>query len=211
LLTHHFYGESDDPVPDKWGFYLDDEKILAWFAVNPDRIHPKLHPIPIGIAYQFYEYGNVDTFNECIAKYRSNRRTQLIYMNFSLDTNPFHRRPVYEFFKDKDFLTHASRKPLKDYLIDVACHKFVLSPRGNGLDCFRTWEALLMGTFPVVKTSTLDSLFEDLPVVIVNDWSEVTPDFLEKKYLELKQKEKKYNWKKLYMPYWEKIIKSFKN
>jgi hypothetical protein len=53
---------------------------------------------------------------------------------------------------------------------------FELSPRGNGLDCFRTWEALLLGTIPIVRTSTLDPLYEDedLPVVIIRDWREVT-------------------------------------
>ena len=53
---------------------------------------------------------------------------------------------------------------------------FELSPHGNGLDCFRTWEALLLGTIPIVRSSTLDPLFEDeaLPVAIVEAWSEVT-------------------------------------
>ncbi len=58
-----------------------------------------------------------------------------------------------------------------------AAFAFEVSPRGNGLDCFRTWEALLLGTIPIVRTSTLDPLFEDeaLPVVVVRDWTEITP------------------------------------
>jgi hypothetical protein len=54
---------------------------------------------------------------------------------------------------------------------------FEVSPRGNGLDCFRTWEALLLGTIPIVRTSTLDPLFEDeaLPVVVVREWTEIMP------------------------------------
>jgi len=57
---------------------------------------------------------------------------------------------------------------------------FEVSPRGNGLDCFRTWEALLLGTIPIVRTSTLDPLFEDeaLPVVIVREWAEITAENL---------------------------------
>ncbi len=55
---------------------------------------------------------------------------------------------------------------------------FEVSPRGNGLDCFRTWEALLLGTIPIVRASTLDPLYEDeaLPVVIVREWTEVTAE-----------------------------------
>lgn len=57
---------------------------------------------------------------------------------------------------------------------------FEVSPRGNGLDCFRTWEALLLGTIPIVRTSTLDPLYEDeaLPVVIVQAWTEITAENL---------------------------------
>lgn len=53
---------------------------------------------------------------------------------------------------------------------------FEVSPRGSGLDCFRTWEALLLDTIPIVKTSPLDALYraEDFPVVIVDSWSEIT-------------------------------------
>jgi len=57
---------------------------------------------------------------------------------------------------------------------------FEVSPQGNGLDCFRTWEALLLGTIPIVRHSTLDPLFQDerLPVVIVDSWTEITPENL---------------------------------
>ncbi len=57
---------------------------------------------------------------------------------------------------------------------------FEASPRGKGLDCFRTWEALFLGTIPIVRASTLDPLYrdEDLPVVIVDSFREVTEDNL---------------------------------
>lgn len=53
---------------------------------------------------------------------------------------------------------------------------FEVSPQGNGLDCFRTWEALLLGTIPIVRRSTLNPLFEDerLPVAIVDTWADIT-------------------------------------
>ena len=31
---------------------------------------------------------------------------------------------------------------------------FVASPSGNGLDCHRTWEALLLRSIPIVKVQT---------------------------------------------------------
>ena len=52
---------------------------------------------------------------------------------------------------------------------------FEISPRGNGLDCHRTWEALILKTIPIVLSSPLDPVYDGLPVAIVEDWDEVTP------------------------------------
>ena len=62
-----------------------------------------------------------------------------------------------------------------------------------------------MGSIPVIQHSFLDPLFEDLPVVLINNWQEVTYDFLQKKYKELS--EKTYNFEKLYANYWVQKIK----
>lgn len=53
-------------------------------------------------------------------------------------------------------------------------YAFSISPHGNGLDCHRTWEDLILGCIVIVKTSPLDPLYKGLPVVIVKDWSEIT-------------------------------------
>lgn len=53
-------------------------------------------------------------------------------------------------------------------------YAFSISPHGNGLDCHRTWEDLIFGCIVIVKTSSLDPMYEGLPVVIVKDWSEIT-------------------------------------
>ena len=45
-------------------------------------------------------------------------------------------------------------------------YAFVASPRGLGLDTHRTWEALFLGSIVIVRSSSIDELFEDLPVVI---------------------------------------------
>lgn len=63
-------------------------------------------------------------------------------------------------------------------------YAFSISPHGNGLDCHRTWEDLILGCIVIVKTSSLDPLYEGLPVVIVNDWSEITEENLDKWLLE---------------------------
>lgn len=50
-------------------------------------------------------------------------------------------------------------------------YTFEISPHGNGLDCHRTWEALLLNTIPIVPRSPLNELHKQFPIVIVDDWS----------------------------------------
>lgn len=59
---------------------------------------------------------------------------------------------------------------------------FEVSPRGRGLDCFRTWEAMFLGTIPIVLSSPLDPLYQDeeLPVVVVDSWSDITSVHLDR-------------------------------
>jgi len=59
-------------------------------------------------------------------------------------------------------------------------YAFVLSPHGMGLDCHRTWEALALGHIVLVPSSSLDSLYVDLPVVALKSWNEITPENLER-------------------------------
>jgi hypothetical protein len=70
-----------------------------------------------------------------------------------------------------DFL--LKRVPQEEIWRLYSRYPFVLSARGNGLDCHRTWELLLLGSIVITRTSPLDSLFEGLPVAIVNDWTAV--------------------------------------
>jgi hypothetical protein len=59
----------------------------------------------------------------------------------------------------------------------------------------------MVGTIPIMIHTTIDSLFEKLPVIFVQDWSEITEDFLTCKYEELKNRVD-YDFDVLYEPYW---------
>lgn len=128
-------------------------------------------------------------------------------MNFQIATYPTKRAYVASIFKDCSYCYDAHPKDFRTYLDDMLHSKFVLSPRGNGLDCHRTWEALLMGAIPIVKSSNIDSLFEDLPVLIVSEWDEVTEEFLNEKYEEMQSDS--YQMQKQYCDYWFELIDSF--
>src|SRR5271170_245325 len=38
--------------------FLYDKKLVAWFAQNSDYAHPKLKPIPIGLANSYWPHGS---------------------------------------------------------------------------------------------------------------------------------------------------------
>lgn len=48
-------------------------------------------------------------------------------------------------------------------------------------------------------------MFEDLPVLIVNDWSELTQDLLDKTIIEFRSRI--FNYRKLTLDYWRDLIK----
>ena len=81
----------------------------------------------------------------------------------------------------------------------------MLSPLGLETDSVRTWEALVLDCIPIVEHTFLDPSYDRLPVVMVHDWAEVTPAFLEKKYEELKDRKSD----EIYFDYWHDMLKDF--
>jgi hypothetical protein len=81
---------------------------------------------------------------------------------------------------------------------------FVLSPFGNGMDCHRTWEALLCGCIPIVRTTVFCELFEDLPVLVVEKWEDITPALLKQTVYEfkLKHQHNQFRYEKLTLEYY---------
>ncbi len=203
MITSNYGYEGDCPCPGRFGELAYHPKIYAWFLQNIDR-EPEgnLIPIPIGLANSHWPHGNTKIFEQVmlIAKNVGMPRDISVYVNLTLRPQ---REDCVRYFQSMGYKS-VSNKPFRDYLFDLARSKFVISPRGNGLDTHRLWEALLLGSYPVVQSSTLDPLYEDLPVVVVKQWEEVTIEFLEQKYRELSSKE--WSRDKLYAPYWfEKV------
>lgn len=205
--------ESDLPPP---GFnllhYLDnpDCKVIIWFGQNIDTIHPKLKPIPIGVANRCWPHGDIDNLRFATRRVLPwKERLDKIYLNISVGTNRRLREPALNYFSNKSFCSHDIHRSHRDYLLEMKKYKFILCPPGNGMDCHRIWEALLVGSIPIVYRSTLDSLYADLPIIIVDDWAQVTPDFLRGKEEEFGQKV--FMMEKIYFDYWRKQIDVYKH
>jgi hypothetical protein len=71
------------------------------------------------------------------------------------------------------------RVEYRDFLFNLRQSKFMLCPRGNAIDCHRNWEVIYMKRVPVMKRHPyLEVLFEDYPILFVDDYSEITEELL---------------------------------
>lgn len=189
--------QDDQLSPGKYSNYLDDPKIIAWFGRNPSMPNTdKFYALPIGMnCYSKKQMKNIDVCHR-LSKIQT-KKEHLFYLNIDEKKS---RGNIKRIFQDQPYCTNSSRKPFQEYLMDLKKSRFVLSPPGHGIDCYRTWEAILMGSIPIVLSSFMDPLFEKLPVLIVKDWSEINEIFLNSKYKEIS--EKQTNMDKLYLDYW---------
>jgi len=188
LVTHNSTFHAPGPYAD----YLDDPKLVAWFAKNtmiPE--HPKMYPVPLGIPNKYWPWGDTDIVDKVRKETSTIEKDKLLCINFDISTSHIsqqERIDIYNAFADKDFVYHAERKPYEGYLRDLAASQFTMSPPGSSLDCHRTWEALLMNCIPIVKHSPLDILFENLPVLLIDDWAQITEQYLHEQYELLKDR-----------------------
>tara|TARA_B100000424_G_scaffold130261_1_gene98715 strand:+ start:1874 stop:2581 length:708 start_codon:yes stop_codon:yes gene_type:complete len=84
------------------------------------------------------------------------------------------------------------------YIEGLCQAKFAPSPEGNGIDCHRHWEALYCKSIPIIEDNDeIKFKFDGLPVLYTKDYSEITPDYLTKKYQEILETD--YDFRKLFL------------
>lgn len=223
-------GDSDTTVPydifisnEEFIKFIEYDKLIHWYSQNCVIEHPKITRIPIGLDYH--------TLSQCNYKWGAqtkaiNQENELI--NIKNNSKPFWQRRImcysnfhfnfYKFGQDridamnkipKNLMFYEEKEvPRLESWERQSEYSFVISPHGNGLDCHRTWEALILGCIVIVKTSGLDPLYNDLPVLIVNDWQDVNKNLLEDTIDNFK--EKQFNYSKLSLDFWMNKIKIHK-
>ncbi|RNA33250.1 hypothetical protein BpHYR1_050390 [Brachionus plicatilis] len=166
LITHN----GALPVTEQYKEYLENEKIVAWFAQNPGFFHPKLIAIPVGFInfhFNLKYYTIIEKFKKYGTKPWNDRKT-LLYINFNEKTNLKERKrflDIFSHFKGVKIL--KKRLNFEDYFNNLNDAKFVLCPRGVGIDTHRFYETVLMGAIPVVQNSTLISIYNKTNALIL--------------------------------------------
>lgn len=203
--------------------FIENKKILKWYVQNSIYKHDKIINLPIGLDYHtlnentnFWWGPNmspIEQENQLISIKDSSipfyERECAIYSNchFQMHTKfGYDRRDSMDNVPNNLLRLEGSRITRVETWKNQINYSFVLSPHGNGLDCHRTWEALVLGCIPIVKTSPLDSLYKDLPVLIVSNWNEINEELL-KSTIEI-FKLTTFNYDKLKLQYWMNLIKN---
>ena len=204
---------SDYPI-DESRIATKPENIKIWFGQNSTVEHPNVVPVPIGLANSYCK--GLVRAEDIKAVDTKRTRTKLLYVNFRTGSNTAERLPLMDSFLKRsgtwfsvgtDCLQRSStdQDNAVRYLKEMTEHKFVLCPAGNGVDTHRLWEALYSKTIPVVRYEPAYRNFMDLPILFVKDWSEVTEEFLNRKYAEMSAK--KWNFSKLKASWWGQLFR----
>lgn len=137
-------------------------------------------PLPIGIPPESYvgELGKIITSSIFASKRNDSRKIEhTYYLNFDITTNIILRKKALSIFHNrKDVFFPTRRLSISQHLEAVRASKYVLSPPGAGPDCYRTWEALYLGSTPVVLKQYWPFANFELPVLAVDSYEKFLID-----------------------------------
>jgi hypothetical protein len=216
-------GDSDEDCPynmfessDDFFKFIDSDTIIHWFAQNCSAFYPKLTAIPIGLDYHTLSI-EAKSWGPQASPAEQERELEAVrsgaapfwerevacYGNFQFTIGGRYAEDRADALRSvPPSIVHYEPEPTRrlNCWRTQANYAFVISPTGMGRDCHRTWEALCLGCIPVVRTSPMDVLFDGLPVLIVNKWSDLNRDLLEATIASFRNRV--FDYDRLLLRYW---------
>lgn len=233
-IRHRFVlvtGDSDLCVPkealsiSETATLVNNPYLLKWFAQNTQlQYHDKIVQLPIGLDYHTISnnpgHSWVTSGERHLPKDQEgilismrqqmkpfHEREAIIYVNFTENNDRFgQRKTAFQQIPRELLVVNQDFTKRTQNWKNILQYSFVLSPFGVGMDCHRTWEALCLGAIPIVKAPNFQKMFEDLPVLVVHEWTDITKDLLDRTIEEFTKKE--FRYEKLTLHYWVTLINS---
>jgi hypothetical protein len=124
LITHN----SDDVVDETRAAWIDraGTKLRRWFAQNAIVSHPKLVPLPIGIANSMWRHGKLRALERAVASHAGQPKRELLLVQFDPSTHPERRAAlgaVSAAVPDRRFHEYERRR-FRSYLSELGAHRF---------------------------------------------------------------------------------------
>ena len=172
LIIHNY-----DNIPSETEMTVFSKRFKKVYSVNWLGDKTIATPIPIGLEnWSLLRNGVPNDYLRSINQglLPTPKRSIRILSSFSIKTNIEERSKAIEFSKsNSEVLQTPSFTSPKKYREMVSNSAFVLSPPGNGADCHRTWEAIYLGAIPIVLKKYWPFSHLNLPVLVVEDWSDI--------------------------------------
>lgn len=177
-----FTSHEDTPIDE----YIVVPENVTIHAVNAVFNNEKVRPFPIGLQREIGQHDErLRIMEEEIVKDEHQEPTKLLYINCGLgvERNEAERAYLPTFARynwatcrfepqSKFYPYHRYR----DFLKELKDHKFVVCPKGHGMDCHRNWETLYMRRVPVFKDHPyFRQLMAGFPALFVKEWEDITP------------------------------------
>lgn len=173
LITHN----ADRPAISGNHDLLEDTRLIKWYGMNIDTLHPKLQSIPIGIANEKWSHGDKGILLDVISE--GNTKRNFVYCNFDVSTNPDKRSSILKSLKQHSYIDfEISKLSFTEYLKKLSTYKFVISPPGNSVDCHRIWESIYLGVIPIVEKHLVHNYWSDLPILFVDSFNDINEHML---------------------------------
>ena len=83
-----------------------------------------------------------------------------------------------------------------EYFKNLGKYKFVISPEGNGVDCYRHYETWISKGIPIIEYNPfIEKKYSTLPILWTRDYGEINDNYLNDKYNSFLNKE--YDFRRL--------------
>ena len=147
--------------------------------------------MPIGLQ-EFYLRGIEDSFLKLILEPK--RKTHLLMSAFGLfwphlNDQIDDRGKAIKFTKENSYIS-SGPFDRTDYFECLSSHKFMLCPLGNGIQAPKIYEAFLNRCIPIMTDNIASKrlVAKGAPILIVNEWSDITEEYLNSQYEGLRVK-----------------------
>ena len=122
-------------------------------------------------------------------------KSDKIYANFNVKTNPKFRAPLKTKCVELSHIHYDFEIPYESFVKNIKSHIGSLSPRGNGIECVRTYEILYLNEVPIVVGDINEysvikkKIYDFLPVVFIDKFEELENiNFLKKEIERVRNK-----------------------
>jgi hypothetical protein len=161
-------------------FIANHPLVICWYAQNVCIRHPRVRPLPIGIANSQWGHGELSVF-EPFVEGAVWLKEKDIYMNFSVNTSPLLREECKRVCESKGIVFLES-VTFKEHIARLSKYKYCICPEGNGVDTHRLWECLYVKTIPIMLKTDFSMLMVEyykLPVILVDSWESLKIELLQ--------------------------------